>query len=187
MTTFIYVRCSTDDKDQNPITQVHQILKKYPAKFYFLDYGKSGALPVEERPALNRIVNLAQKGDTIVVNDWTRLSRDVAIGSAFCKAMMKKGVKLVSVRDNYDLSTPSGMMMFNVSLSIAQHERESITIRIKEGLERAKAEGKQLGKPISPAGAKARQMLSEGFSVQEVMNATGLKRAMVYRLRKETA
>ena len=57
------------------------------------------------------------------------------------------GIAFVSLRDNLDLSTPSGRLMFQIIGAMAEFERSLIVERVKAGLRNAKSKGRQLGRP----------------------------------------
>jgi putative DNA-invertase from lambdoid prophage Rac len=57
------------------------------------------------------------------------------------------GVAFVSLRDNLDLSTPSGRLMFQIIAAMAEFERALIQERVRAGLRNAKRRGKKLGRP----------------------------------------
>ena len=57
------------------------------------------------------------------------------------------GVAFVSLRDNLDLSTPSGRLMFQIIGAMAEFERSLIQERVRAGLRNAKLKGKTLGRP----------------------------------------
>jgi DNA invertase Pin-like site-specific DNA recombinase len=64
------------------------------------------------------------------------------------------GVSFVSLRDNLDLSTPSGRLMFQVVGAMAEFERALTQERVKAGLRLAKSKGKRLGRPRTAVDAK---------------------------------
>ena len=57
------------------------------------------------------------------------------------------GVQFVSLRDNLDLTTPSGRLMFHVIGAMAEFEKSLIQERVCAGLRNARAKGKRLGRP----------------------------------------
>jgi DNA invertase Pin-like site-specific DNA recombinase len=57
------------------------------------------------------------------------------------------GVAFVSLRDNLDLSTPSGRLMFQIVGAMAEFERSLIVERVKAGMRNARAKGKRIGRP----------------------------------------
>src|SRR5207302_5964800 len=57
------------------------------------------------------------------------------------------GVAFVSLRDNLDLSTPAGRLMFQIIAAMAEFERALIQERVRAGLRNARQRGKRLGRP----------------------------------------
>jgi len=57
------------------------------------------------------------------------------------------GVRFVSLRDNLDLSTPSGRLMFQIIVAMAEFERALIQERVRAGIRNARAKGKRVGRP----------------------------------------
>jgi putative DNA-invertase from lambdoid prophage Rac len=57
------------------------------------------------------------------------------------------GVAFISYRDNLDLTTPSGRLMFQIIGAMAEFERALIQERVRAGLRNARAKGKRLGRP----------------------------------------
>ncbi len=57
------------------------------------------------------------------------------------------GLSFISLRDNLDLSTPSGRLMFQIIGAMAEFEKSLIQERVKAGLRNARAKGKRLGRP----------------------------------------
>ena len=63
------------------------------------------------------------------------------------KELIDKGIGFVSISDNLDFTTASGKLHFHMLSAFAEFERSLISERTKEGLKRAKSQGKQLGRP----------------------------------------
>jgi DNA invertase Pin-like site-specific DNA recombinase len=61
------------------------------------------------------------------------------------------GLSFISLRDNLDLSTPSGRLMFQIIGAMAEFERALIPERVRAGLRNAKAKGRRLGRPRAAA------------------------------------
>ncbi len=88
-----------------------------------------------------------------------------------------------------DTSTPQGELMLNVIGSIAQFERKLMLERQKEGIAKAKAEGKYKGRKPT-ARAKAQEVLSlkeQGVGATEIAKRLEIGRASVYRILKDAA
>jgi DNA invertase Pin-like site-specific DNA recombinase len=85
------------------------------------------------------------------------------------------GVAFVSLRDNLDLSTPSGRLMFAVVGAMAEFERALIQERVKAGLRNAQAKGRQLGRPQRVVSSEAiLQMQAEGLSLRRMAERLGI-------------
>lgn len=65
---------------------------------------------------------------------------------ATVEALQKKGVAIISQREGFDLSTPIGKAMLTMLAAVAELERSNIKARQMAGIQRAKAEGKALGR-----------------------------------------
>ena len=71
--------------------------------------------------------------------------------------LVNKGIAFVSLKDNIDLSTSSGRLIFHIFSALAEFEREVIRERTLLGLERAKKQGKRLGRPHGSKDKKTRR------------------------------
>ena len=60
-------------------------------------------------------------------------------------------VGLVTLGEGLDTTTPAGRMAFGIFASVAEFERERLRERTLLGLDRARSEGKQLGRPVDNA------------------------------------
>jgi DNA invertase Pin-like site-specific DNA recombinase len=103
----------------------------------------------ESRPALNRLMADAhqRKFDVIVVWKIDRFGRSLRHLVNALAELEGRGVAFVSLRDNLDLSTPSGRLMFQIVAAMAEFERALIQERVRAGLRNAQAKGKKLGRP----------------------------------------
>jgi DNA invertase Pin-like site-specific DNA recombinase len=84
------------------------------------------------------------------------------------------GVAFVSLRDNLDLSTPSGRLMFQIIGAMAEFERSLIQERVKAGLRNAILKGKTLGRPRRIVnGDQMARLREQGASLREIAKAVG--------------
>src|SRR3546814_11163110 len=83
---------------------------------------------------------------TLIVTKLDRLARSVADLVAITEALRDKGVGLRVLSLNLDTATPTGKLMLNLLGSIAEFERELMLERQREGIAKAKAEGKYKGR-----------------------------------------
>lgn len=140
-----YARVSTDD--QTCENQRLTIQGKYPdLKKWYQDEGVSGTVPAAQRPALAKVLELVEAGDTLVVVAIDRLGRDTLDVLNTVETLKKKGVSVVSLRENFDMTTPIGGFMLTLLAGLASLEKATIKERQLAGIKRARAEGKNLGK-----------------------------------------
>lgn len=99
-----------------------------------------------KRPRLNDMLSFVRKGDTVIVESYSRLSRNTADLLTIIDKLNKKGVAFVSLKEKIDTSTPAGRFMLNVFASLAQFEREQMKQRQAEGIAEAKKKGKYFGR-----------------------------------------
>ena len=123
------------------------------------------ASAVGPRDALAEAIDFARDGDTIIVTKLDRLARSVAHLVQIVETLAAKDVALRILAMNLDTATPTGRLMLNVFGSVAQFEREIMFERQREGVAKAKAEGKYKGrKPTARAKADdIRRLAAEGL------------------------
>jgi len=103
----------------------------------------------ESRPELNQLTSDAKqrKFDAVVVWKLDRYARSLKHLVNALADFEALGITFVSLRDNLDLTTPSGRLMFQVIGAMAEFERSLIVERVRSGLKNARAKGKVLGRP----------------------------------------
>ena len=139
---------------------------------------------VAPREELRRALEYLRDGDTFVVTKLDRLARSVANLVEITKAIEAKGVALRILDLNLDTTKPTGKLMINLLGSIAQFERELMLERQREGIAKAKQEGKYRGR--SPT-ARARRtdvldLHNNGIGPVEIARRLGIGRTSVYRI-----
>lgn len=93
------------------------------------------------------------------------------------------GIAFISFRDNLDLTTPSGRLMFQIIGAMAEFERSLIQERVKAGLRNAKAKGKKLGRPrVDVDRSSVEALRASGASWRAVAGKLGLGLGTVYRI-----
>jgi len=137
-----------------------------------------------ERPELNRLKDKVRPGDSIVIESFSRLGRSTKDLIELVEYFEKRGVKLISIKENFDTDTPQGKLMLTVFQAFSQFERDLIIQRTKEGLESARARGRKGGRPRVKANSinKALKLYdSKEFSISEIVDMTGVSQATLYR------
>lgn len=139
-----YTRVSTDD--QTCENQRRTISDRYAVNKWFSDDGVSGAVAATQRAGLSDLLAYVREGDAVVVAAIDRLGRNTLDVLNTVDALKTKGVSVVSMREGFDLATPAGKLMLTMLAAVAELERENLKARQLAGLERARAEGKHLGR-----------------------------------------
>ncbi|GAA2892879.1 MULTISPECIES: recombinase family protein [Enterococcus] len=136
------------------------------------------------RPELNKLKKRVKENDKIIIESFSRLGRSTKDLIDLVYFFEKKGVKVISIKENFDTQTPQGKLMMTVFQAFSQFERDIIVERTKEGLESARARGNIGGRPrIDPALIQHALHLyqKEGKAVVDICAQTGLKRSTFYR------
>lgn len=139
-----YLRVSTDD--QTIEGQRHTIEERYRVAKWFSDEATSGAVKASTRKGFGELLRYVREGDTVVVYAIDRLGRDTVDILDTVEQLKAEGVAVVSVREGFDLSTPVGKAMLTMLAAVAELERANIRSRQMAGIERARAEGRNLGR-----------------------------------------
>jgi DNA invertase Pin-like site-specific DNA recombinase len=147
----LYARVSTSNGQQDPEMQLRE-LREY-AKLRDLtivdEYVDKMTGSKESRPSLNRLMVDAsrRKFDAVLVWKLDRFGRSLRHLVNALAELEAYGLSFISLRDNLDLSTPSGRLMFQIIGAMAEFERALIQERVRAGLRNAKAKGQRLGRP----------------------------------------
>jgi DNA invertase Pin-like site-specific DNA recombinase len=183
----LYARVSTLHGQQDPEMQLSE-LREYATRRAlsiheeYVDQGVSGSK--ESRPALNRLMADAQKCrfDAILVWKIDRFGRSLKHLVNSLADLSAYGVTFISLRDNLDLSTPSGRLMFQIIGAMAEFERALIQERVRAGLRNAKAKGKRIGRPRQEVDSSiVLKLRAEGLSWRAVSEHLKLGLGTVYR------
>lgn len=177
--TFGYARVSTSGQDE--ALQL-DALEQAGCDRVFTDHA-SGA--TSSRPALDELMGVVRRGDTLVIWRLDRLGRSLRHLLEVAGDLEQRGVALKSLTESIDTSSPSGRLIFHTFGALAEFERDLIRERTKAGLAAARTRGRVGGRPTVWTNGKleqARQMLAEGKSVTVVAEILGVSRASVYRV-----
>jgi DNA invertase Pin-like site-specific DNA recombinase len=178
-----YVRVST--VEQNEGRQV-EALKSHNIDKWFIDKcsGKN-----TDRPQFKLMLDYIREGDTVYVEDFSRLSRSVADLLNIIDEFKSKKVQLVSLKEQLDTTKPQGRLMVELLGAINEFERANILERQAEGIALAKQKGiykgrKRIEKPAGWAEVyeayRTRKM-----TAGEAMKQLGLKRNTFYTFVKQ--
>lgn len=150
--TAIYARVSTANSGQDPTMQTRELQEYCEHRGWtvageYVDVGISGTK--EKRPELDRLMADAHRRrfDTLLVWKLDRFGRSLRHLVNTLAELEARGIAFVSLRDNLDLSTPSGRLMFQIIGAMAEFERALIAERVKAGMRNARAKGRRIGRP----------------------------------------
>lgn len=138
----------------------------------------------KNRPELNRLLDKVRKGDTIVVESLSRLGRSTKDLLYLVEQFNKQGIIFVSLKENVDLSTPTGTLLLTVLSALSQFERDLIVQRTNEGLEAARARGRKGGRPQIDTKVldKALKLYdAQSHSISEICNVCGISQGTLYK------
>ena len=183
----IYARVSTANNGQNPEMQTRELGEYCDRRGWvvvgeYVDIGISGTK--ERRPELDRLMADAhqRRFDLILVWKLDRFGRSLKHLVNSLAELEALGVTFVSIRDNLDLTTPSGRLMFQIIGAMAEFERSLIVERVKAGLRNAKSKGRQLGRPrVAVDSAKIAVMRAQGCSWSTICRETGIGKGTAQR------
>jgi DNA invertase Pin-like site-specific DNA recombinase len=153
----IYSRVSTDrqttDNQERELQAIAGRLGWEVVKVY-RDQGISGSKGREGRPAFDALCKDASRRHFDLIAAWSvdRLGRSLQDLVGFLTEIHALGVNLFLHQQGIDTTTPAGKALFQMMGVFAEFERAMIQERVKAGLERAKAQGKVLGRPSTDAG-----------------------------------
>ncbi len=139
------------------------------------------------RPELEAMLDWVREGDEVVVTKVDRLARSVADLLNIIERIRAKGAAIYIGNLGRINGDPTGMLLLNVLGAIAQFERQMMLERQREGIAKAKSEGKYKGRAPT-ARAKRDQVLTlaaEGLGRAEIARRVGMGERSVYRILAE--
>ena len=172
--------CRVSTVEQNEGRQV-EALKPHHIDKWFIDKcsGKN-----TDRPQFQAMLEYIREGDTVYVEDFSRLSRSVSDLLQIVNQLQDKCVGLVSLKERIDSTTPQGRLMLTMIGAINEFERANILERQAEGIALAKQKGvykgrKRIVKPANWQDVYSRWKRRE-ISGKEAMKELDLKRNTFY-------
>ncbi len=136
-----------------------------------------------DRPALQRLLELARSRliDVVVVTKLDRISRSLSDFVKLIEELERYGVKLVSLKENFDFTNAAGRLQIHILIALAQYERELTSARVKDKVLWRLEKGLPIGPP--PSGYV---MKDKTFAIQEPYAAHARAADAVYLEREST-
>ena len=174
-----YARTSTVDQMAGFESQITELLSIGCEKVF-----QEQVSSVGNRVQLDAALEFVREGDVLVVTKLDRLARSVRDLMSIIHQLERKQVGLRILNLGMDTKTTTGKLMLTILGGIAQFEREMMLERQREGVAKAKGEGKYTGrKPIDTTRQAAIIRLNtEGLTKIEIANQVGVGEATVYRV-----
>jgi DNA invertase Pin-like site-specific DNA recombinase len=174
-----YARTSTLDQSAGLEAQLRD-LKVLGCEKIFSEQVSS----IGQRKALEAALDFVRAGDTIIVCKLDRLARSVGHLGDIVERLRGKGVALRITDPAIDTGSATGELVLNVMGAIAQFERQMMLERQREGIAKAKADGKYKGRaPTARAKAdEVKRLDAEGVSLSEIARRLAIGKASVHRI-----
>lgn len=165
-----YIRVSTIEQHEE--RQEIELREKAAVERIFMDKlsGKD-----RNRPELTAMLDFAREGDTIYVSEFSRLARSTKDLLDIVQQLRTKGVKVVSLKENFDTSTPAGELAMTLFAAIATFERKIMLERQREGIAVAKGKGAYKGRRKKEKPADWPQLV-EKYKTREIKSVAELTR-----------
>jgi DNA invertase Pin-like site-specific DNA recombinase len=183
----IYGRVSTTNHGQDIGMQMRE-LREYCERRglqivgEYTDVGVSGSK--DSRPQLNRLMADAKQRrfDAVCVWKLDRFGRSLRHLVNALADLEALGVVFISIKDNLDLSTPSGRLMFQIIGAMAEFERALIQERVRAGIRNARAKGRRIGRPrVAVDAARIAALRASGLSWPSIAREMGISVGTVYQ------
>ena len=197
MTVYGYLRVSTDKQDcDNQKIGVEALAEKLglPIESWIVEDGVSGTKEPQKRK-LGKLLRKIKTGDVIICSELSRLGRKLFMVISILEHCMKIGAKVLTAKEGYELgdNVQSKVLAFAFGL-VAELEREMISKRTKEALQRRKANGKRLGRPFGSRNKKhaldgkedkISELLNQGLSVVQAAQRLKVSSVTLYAYLKD--
>jgi len=186
----IYARVSTRDKDQNPESQLihlrdYVVRRSFTIAEEYVDHGVSGRKA--SRPALDRLMRDVRRGRFHAVLVWRfdRFGRSVQQLVSALEEFKALGVDFISLSESIDTSTPMGKMVFAITAAFSEFLLDVTRENVCAGLERARREGKRIGRPCRIVDKeRVRELYHEHRSLRRVAKLSGVSEDKIAMLLK---
>ncbi|WP_439861191.1 recombinase family protein [Pseudomonas sp. MBLB4136] len=179
---FLYARCSTSDQHtQNQVMEVKAAGFDVQAQ-RVIEETVSGSVPASERKGFQKLLERMESGDVLVVTKLDRLGRNAMDVRSTVEMLASQNIRVHCLAlGGVDLTSPAGKMTMQVLGAVAEFERDLLIERTQAGLQRAKSEGKSLGRPVAVSVGDVAKLKATGLSQSAVATELGVSLSTVKR------
>lgn len=188
----LYARVSTDGQDtENQLAELRRVAEEsgWVVVGEYVDHGISGAKGRDQRPQFDAMLKDVVRRKVNMVAAWSvdRLGRSMQDLGGFLSEIHNAGCDLYLYQQAVDTTSPGGRMIFQAFGMFAEFERAMIQNRVNAGLDRARANGRQLGRPPVSDDTKTqiRELRAKGWGKKKVARELGCGVGTVGRVEAE--
>jgi len=172
MRVALYARVSTSDNSQNPESQLFKLRERVKNRDWIIigEYVDTKSGKDANRPELQRLLEDCRAGkiDIIFITKLDRMMRSVKNLLNVLEDLNRWNVNLECIDQPIETHSAMGKMMVTILGAVAEFESELISERVRDGMTRAKLEGKHVGRPKKRMGQKSTPPFSEASQKSEV-------------------
>ena len=177
-----YIRVSTVEQNEE---RQKAALQKYSLDRWFIEKASGKDL---NRPMLQEMLEYIREDDVVYVEEFSRLGRSTADLLATVRKIEDAGARFVSLKEQFDTTTPAGRLQMTMMAAIAEFERDMILERQREGIAIAKAAGKYKGRKeinVPNIGEYYEKYMSRQGSKVSIAAELGISRTTLDKLFKK--
>ena len=186
----IYCRVSTSDQTiDNQLSVLREIAKMKGLIIVqeFVDEGISGARGRDKRKGFDNLLKGAVRREFTTILVWSvdRIGRNIQDLLSFLNEVHSVDCDLYLHTQGIDTSTPTGKMMFGILSVLADWERGMIKERTQAGMERARKQGKQIGRPSNINEGliqSIKYMRDKGLGIRKIASELSVGVGTVYKV-----
>lgn len=141
---------------------------------------------IERRQGLEDAIKFCRRGDTLIVTKLDRLARSVTHMWDIVRRLDDKGVSLRILDLHIDTGSPTGKLILSVMGGIAEFERSMMLERQREGIAKAKSEGRYKGRKSTAREktSEVEELAAQGLSMGAIATKLGIGKGSVHRILK---
>ena len=191
MKVALYARVSKADESQNPENQLMRMRSYADERGWqvYQEYVDHASGADANRPKLNQMIRDARgrRFSLVLTTKIDRIARSSLNLKQIIADFEARGIKFECTDQPFSTNTPTGKLLFGILGEIAEFERSLIIERTKAGLQRARAQGKRIGRPkVAVDRARILELKAQGLGYRKIADELGVSHQTVLnRLKNE--